>query len=99
MIDRLIAFSVRSPWTIGFLVMALILAGGYSLKKLPIDAVPDVTTQQVDVITNSPNLSSLEIEKFITTPLEMAMANIPGLVETRSVSKFGSSVVKLIFTD
>lgn len=99
MIDRLIAFSVRSPWTIGFLVLALILAGGYSLKKLPIDAVPDVTTQQVDVITNSPNLSSLEIEKFITTPLEMAMANIPGLVETRSVSKFGSSVVKLIFTD
>ncbi len=99
MIDRLIAFSVRSPWTIGFLVLLLILAGGYSLKKLPIDAVPDVTTQQVDVITNSPNLSSLEIEKFITIPLEMAMANIPGLVETRSVSKFGSSVVKLIFTD
>jgi cobalt-zinc-cadmium resistance protein CzcA len=99
MIDRLIAFSVRSPWTIGFLVLILVLAGGYSLKKLPIDAVPDVTTQQVDVITNSPNLSSLEIEKFITTPLEMAMANIPGLVETRSVSKFGSSVVKLIFTD
>ncbi len=99
MIDRLIAFSVRSPWTIGFLVLLLVLAGGYSLKKLPIDAVPDVTTQQVDVITNSPNLSSLEIEKFITIPLEMAMANIPGLVETRSVSKFGSSVVKLIFTD
>jgi cobalt-zinc-cadmium resistance protein CzcA len=99
MIDRLIAFSVRSPWTIGFLLLVLILAGGYSLKKLPIDAVPDVTTQQVDVITNSPNLSSLEIEKFITIPLEMAMANIPGLVETRSVSKFGSSVVKLIFTD
>lgn len=99
MIDRLIAFSVRSPWTIGLLLLVLILAGGYSLKKLPIDAVPDVTTQQVDVITNSPNLSSLEIEKFITIPLEMAMANIPGLVETRSVSKFGSSVVKLIFTD
>ncbi|QJD79727.1 efflux RND transporter permease subunit [Spirosoma rhododendri] len=99
MIDRLIAFSVRSPWTIGFLVLILVLAGGYSLKKLPIDAVPDVTNQQVDVITNSPNLSSLEIEKFITIPLEMAMANIPGLIETRSVSKFGSSVVKLIFTD
>ncbi|WP_338876745.1 CusA/CzcA family heavy metal efflux RND transporter [Spirosoma sp. SC4-14] len=99
MIDRLIAFSVRSPWTIGLLLLALIGYGAYSLKSLPIDAVPDVTNQQVDVITNSPNLSSLEIEKFITTPLEMAMANIPGLIEARSVSKFGSSVVKLIFTD
>jgi cobalt-zinc-cadmium resistance protein CzcA len=99
MIDRLIAYSVRSPWTIGFLLLALIGYGAYSLNNLPIDAVPDVTNQQVDVITNSPNLSSLEIEKFITTPVEMAMANIPGLIEARSVSKFGSSVVKLIFTD
>ncbi len=99
MIDKLIAFSVRSPWTIGLLMLVLIGWGSYSLKNLPIDAVPDVTNQQVDVITNSPNLSSLEIEKFITTPLELAMANIPGLTETRSSSKFGSSVVKLIFTD
>ncbi|UHG92345.1 efflux RND transporter permease subunit [Spirosoma oryzicola] len=99
MIDRLIAYSVRSPWTLGLLLLGLIGYGTYSLKNLPIDAVPDVTNQQVDVITNSPNLSSLEIEKFITTPLEMAMANIPGLIEARSVSKFGSSVLKLIFTD
>lgn len=99
MIDKLIAFSTRSPWTIGLLMLVLIGWGGYSLSKLPIDAVPDVTTNQVDVITNSPNLSSLEIEKFITTPIEMAMANIPGLIEVRSNSKFGSSVVKLIFED
>lgn len=99
MIDKLIAFSVRSPFTIGLLVLVMAIWGGYSLKTLPIDAVPDVTNQQVDVITNSPNLSSLEIERYITTPLEMAMANIPGLVEARSYSKFGSSVVKLIFTD
>ncbi|OZI08866.1 CusA/CzcA family heavy metal efflux RND transporter [Siphonobacter sp. BAB-5385] len=99
MIDKIIAFSVRSPFTIGLLVLVMAIWGGYSLKTLPIDAVPDVTNQQVDVITNSPNLSSLEIERYITTPLEMAMANIPGLTEVRSYSKFGSSVVKLIFTD
>lgn len=99
MIDKLIAFSTRSPWTIGLLMLVLVCWGGYSLKNLPIDAVPDVTTNQVDVITNSPNLSSLEIERFITTPIEMAMANIPGLIEVRSNSKFGSSVVKLIFED
>lgn len=99
MIDKIIAWSVRSPWTVGLLLLVLIAWGGYSLKNLPIDATPDVTNQQVDVITNSQNLSSLEIEKFISTPIELAMANIPGLIEARSVSKFGSSVVKLIFTD
>ncbi|MBP9688944.1 MAG: efflux RND transporter permease subunit [Bacteroidia bacterium] len=99
MIDKLIAYSTRSPFTIGVLLLCIILWGSYSLSKLPIDAVPDVTTNQVDVITNSPNLSSLEIERFITTPIELAMANIPGLIEIRSNSKFGSSVVKLIFND
>lgn len=99
MIDRIISYSVKHPWVIGFLMFVLLIWGGISLKNLPIDAVPDVTTNQVDVITNSPNLSSLEIEKYITTPVEMAMANIPGLLEIRSNSKFGSSVVKLIFTD
>ena len=99
MIDKLIAYSVRKPWVIGGLVLLMAIWGGYSLKTLPIDAVPDVTNQQVDVITNSPNLSSLEIERYITTPIEMAMANLPGLVEIRSYSKFGSAVVKLIFED
>jgi cobalt-zinc-cadmium resistance protein CzcA len=93
------SYSVKHPWVIGFLMLVLVVWGVFSLKNLPIDAVPDVTTNQVDVITNSPNLSSLEIEKYITTPVEMAMANIPGLLEIRSNSKFGSSVVKLIFTD
>jgi cobalt-zinc-cadmium resistance protein CzcA len=99
MIDQLIAYSVRKPWIIGGLVLLMAIWGGYSLKTLPIDAVPDVTNQQVDVITNSPNLSSLEIERYITTPIEMAMANLPGLTEIRSYSKFGSAVVKLIFED
>ena len=99
MIDKLIIFSVRNKLFIGLLVMALIAWGSYSISKLPIDAVPDVTGNQVDVITNSPSLASLEIEKFITAPLEMSMSNIPGLLEMRSVSKFGLSVVKLVFDD
>ncbi len=99
MIDRLIEFSVRNKLFIGILVVALMAWGGYSLTKLPIDAVPDVTGNQVDVITNSPSLAALEIERFITAPLEMSMSNIPGLIEMRSVSKFGLSVVKLVFTD
>lgn len=99
MIDKLIVFSVRNKLFIGILVAALIAWGSYSLSKLPVDAVPDVTSNQVDVITNSPSLAALEMEKFITAPLEMAMSNIPGLVEVRSVSKFGLSVVKLVFDD
>jgi len=98
-IDKLIVFSVRNKLFIGLIILALMAGGGYSISKLPIDAVPDVTGNQVDVITNSPSLAALEIERFITAPLEMAMSNIPGLVEMRSVSKFGLSVVKLVFDD
>ncbi|MFM8744708.1 MAG: efflux RND transporter permease subunit, partial [Cytophagales bacterium] len=99
MIDKLIVFSVRNKLFVGILVLVLIGWGSFSLSKLPVDAVPDVTSNQVDVITNSPSLAALEIERFITSPLEMAMSNIPGLVEVRSVSKFGLSVVKLVFDD
>jgi heavy metal efflux system protein len=99
MIDKLIVFSVRNKLFVGILVLGLVVWGSFSLSKLPVDAVPDVTSNQVDVITNSPSLAALEIERFITAPLEMAMSNIPGLVEVRSVSKFGLSVVKLVFDD
>ncbi|MBS1543027.1 MAG: CusA/CzcA family heavy metal efflux RND transporter, partial [Bacteroidetes bacterium] len=99
MIDRIILLSVKNKLTISALTLLLIGWGTYSLSMLPVDAVPDVTSNQVDVITNSPSLATLEIERFITAPLEMAMSNIPGLVEVRSVSKFGLSVVKLVFSD
>jgi heavy metal efflux system protein len=99
MIDKLIVFSVRNKLFISIMVLALMAWGSFSIAKLPIDAVPDVTGNQVDVITNSPSLASLEMEKFITAPLELAMSNIPGLIEMRSVSKFGLSVVKLVFDD
>ncbi len=99
MIDKIIEFSVKRPLTIGILVAILIIWGSVSLSNLPIDAVPDVTSNQVDIITNTPSLAPLEMEMFVTAPIEMAMSNIPGLVEIRSISKFGLSVVKVVFTD
>ena len=99
MIDRLIVFSVKNKLIVGVLVIGMSVWGSLSLARLPVDAVPDVTGNQVDVITNSQSLAALEIERFITAPLEMAMSNIPGLVEMRSTSKFGLSVVKLVFDD
>lgn len=99
MIDKLIVFSVKNKLVVASLVLAMSVWGSLSLAKLPVDAVPDVTGNQVDVITNSQSLAALEIERFITAPLEMAMSNIPGLIEMRSTSKFGLSVVKLVFDD
>ncbi len=99
MIDKIIIFSVRSPITIGVLMLILVIYGSMNLRTLSVDAVPDVTTNQVDIITNTPSLATLEMEMFVTAPIEMAMSNIPNLVEARSVSKFGLSVVKLVFTD
>lgn len=84
---------------IGILVLALIGWGSYSLTQLPIDAVPDVTNNQVQVITNSPNLTAPEIEKFITVPVELALQNLPNVVELRSISRFGFSMVTVVFED
>jgi len=90
---------VRNKFVIGILVLALIGWGSYSLTQLPIDAVPDVTNNQVQVITNSPNLTAPEIEKFITVPVELALQNLPNVVELRSISRFGFSMVTVVFED
>ena len=81
------------------LVAGILGWGGYSLMHIPIDAVPDITNNQVQVITTSQNLSTQDIEQFITYPIELEMANLPGLIEIRSVSKFGLSVVTVVFED
>ncbi len=99
MLERIISFSIRQKLLIGVFMAALIGWGIFSLTRLPIDAVPDITNNQVQVITQSPNLAPLEIERYITAPLELATANIPGLIETRSISRFGLSVVTLVFDD
>ncbi len=99
MINKIIAFSIKQKLVIGSLVFLLIIFGIYSAYKLPIDAVPDITTNQIQVITASPTLGASEIERFITYPIEISMSNIPDLDELRSISKFGISVVTIVFKD
>ena len=99
MIEKIIAFSLRQR-TLILIVLALIVGVGlYSFLSLPIDAFPDVTNIQVEVVATAPGLSPLEIEKFVTYPVEMAMRGLPGLDIMRSVTKYGISVVTLVFRD
>ncbi len=99
MLDKIIKFSVENKLIIGLLVVGLLIWGGYSLSKLPIDAVPDITNNQVQVITASPSLAAEEVERLITFPIEITMATIPDLDEIRSFSRFGLSVVTIVFKE
>ncbi|HET9434935.1 MAG TPA: efflux RND transporter permease subunit, partial [Chitinophagaceae bacterium] len=99
MLNAIIRFSVRNKLIIILLTLGLIIWGGISFKKLPIDAVPDITDNQVQVITTSPSLAAPEVERLITFPIEQATANIPGMKESRSFSRFGLSLVTLVFHD
>lgn len=99
MIDALIRFSVSNRLIVLLMVAIMAAAGMYSLKNLPIDAVPDVTNVQVQVLTAAPSLAPLEIERQITFPVEVAMSGLPDIVEIRSVSKFGLSAVTIVFDD
>lgn len=99
MFDNIIAYSIQNKLVIGLLVAALTLWGLFSLQQLPIDAVPDITNNQVQVITTSPTLATQEVEQFITTPIELSLQNIQQLVEIRSVSRFGLSVVTVVFEE
>ncbi len=80
-----------------FLVLALIVAGIFAFTRLPIDAFPDVSNVQVEIIARAPGLSPLEIERLVTFPIEISMRGLPQLELMRSVTKFGLSVVTLIF--
>ena len=99
MIDRIISFSIHNKSMIGFGIVALLAWGGYSLLHLPIDALPDITNNQVQVITVAPTLASQEVEQFITYPVEASLATMPDVVELRSISRFGLSVVTVVFKD
>jgi heavy metal efflux system protein len=99
MINGLIRFSVSHRLLVLLTVAIMIGAGIYSLFKLPIDAVPDVTNVQVQVLTAAPSLAPLEIERQITFPVEVAMSGLPDIQEIRSVSKFGLSAVTVVFHD
>ena len=99
MLTRIIKFSLKNKLTIFLFTLFVIGYGIYSIGKIHIGAVPDVTNNQVQVITTSRNLSAEDIEQFITYPIELEMANLPGVEEIRSVSKFGLSVVTIVFED
>lgn len=99
MINAIIRFSVSNKLLIGLMVLGLIIAGIRAVQKLPIDAVPDITNNQVLIITSSPSLSAPDIERQITIPLEQATRNIPGMIEQRSFSRFGLSLITLVFED
>ena len=99
MIERIILFSIRNKVLVGLFVLALIGWGTYSLKNLPIDAIPDITNNQVQVIALAPSLAVQEVESFITAPIEVAVASIPEIIELRSISRLGLSVVTVVFKD
>ncbi len=99
MLNHIIRFSIRNKLIIGLLMFGLIGWGAYSFTKLPIDAVPDITNNQVQVITVSPSLAAPEVERLITFPIEQATASVPGIIEIRSFSRFGLSLVTIVFND
>lgn len=99
MLHKIIAFSIKNKLFVGLAVLVLIGYGGYELSKLPIDAVPDITDNQVQVITVAPALGAADIERLITFPIEQANSNIPKLKKIRSISRFGLSLVTIVFDD
>lgn len=99
MIERIINFSIKNKFIIGLFVVALIGWGAYSLTQLPIDATPDITNNQVQVISLAPSLAVQEVESSITAPIEVAVANIPNMIELRSISRLGLSVTTIVFKD
>ncbi|MFT4804037.1 MAG: cobalt-zinc-cadmium resistance protein CzcA, partial [Psychroserpens sp.] len=99
MLNKIIKYSITHKLVIGLLTIALIITGIYSLKQLPVDAVPDITNNQVQVITSSPTLAAQEVERLITFPVELIMATIPQIEEIRSFSRFGLSVVTIVFEE
>lgn len=99
MLNKIIQFSIKNKLIIGVMTLALIIWGLWSASKLPVDALPDVTNNQVVVITQAPTLAAQEVEQFITYPVERALSNVQGIDEMRSFSRFGLSVITVVFKE
>jgi len=99
MIQRIIEFSINNKTLIAIFTLAIVVGGIWSAFRVPIDAVPDITNNQVQIITQAPNLSTEDIEQFVTYQVELAVANLPGVIEIRSISRFGLSAVTVVFED
>lgn len=99
MINQIINFSINNKLIVILFTITIAVYGIYAVYKIPVGAVPDITNNQVQVITTSGNLSTQDVEQFITYPIELEMSNLPGVQEIRSISKFGLSVVTIVFDD
>ena len=99
MLNKIIQFSIKNKLIIGLFVVGLILYGSYQVTKLPIDAVPDITDNQIQILTVSSSMGASDVERLVTIPVEQVTSNIDGLKQTRSFSRFGLSVVTLVFED
>ncbi len=99
MLDRILEWSLRNRFIVLALAGVLVIGGLFAMRDLPIDAVPDVTNVQVQVLTTAPALGPEEVERFITTPVELSMSGLPALEEVRSISRFGLSAVTVVFED
>ncbi|MFG1260577.1 CusA/CzcA family heavy metal efflux RND transporter [Xanthobacter flavus] len=99
MIDAILAFSIRQRWLVILICLAIGAFGAWNFTRLPIDAVPDITNVQVQINTQAPGFSPLEVEQRITFPIETAMGGLPGLSYTRSLSRYGLSQVTVVFRD
>jgi len=99
MISAIINFSIRNKLLVGLMLAGLVAWGGFAAVSLPLDAIPDVTNNQVQVITQSPALAAQEVEQLLTVPLELQLRTIPGVTEIRSISRFGLSVITVVFDD
>ena len=99
MLNSIIEFSIRHKLLIGLITVVFIIYGSYQVTKLPIDAVPDITDNQVQIITVAPSYGAIDIERLLTYPIEQSSSNIPGIKEIRSFSRFGLSLVTIVFKD
>lgn len=99
MLNRIIEFAIKRKLIVGLFILALISYGSYEFTRLPIDAVPDITNNQVQVITVAPSFGATDIERLVTFPIEQANSNISGIKEIRSFSRFGLSLVTIVFDD
>ena len=99
MFQKLIEFSIKHKAVVLVMTVALLAWGIWSLVRLPFDSTPDITNNQVQIVTQAPSLGAQEVEQYITSPLEMSLANIPRVTERRSISRSGLSVITLVFED
>jgi heavy metal efflux system protein len=99
MFNKIISFSIRNKFIISLMTLGIIVYGLYSFTQLPIDAVPDITNNQVQIFTLTPTLATQEVEQLVSAPIERSVASLPDIEEIRSISRFGLSVVTIVFKE